>query len=366
MSPRLRLLALAALVLPAVFATAASAPLPELPPRLKSPTDQAQFRRFTLDNGLKVLLVSDPKFNKSGAALACAVGQIDDPADREGMAHFLEHMLFLGTKKYPESNDYGNFMQSNGGYNNAYTASDHTNYQFEVRHEALAEGARPLRPVLHRPALQPGIHRPRDQRRAQRGHAPRAERPAPPLQRLCASSTRPAAARANSPTGNKDTLAGATPAQVRAFYESTYTADRMALAIAGKAPLDELEKHARTLFAPIPRRDVATVPCATPPSSRARPPSASSASNPIKEVRSLNLEFVIPATRPDFLSKPDELLSQLISYPARAAWSTAQARRPGQLPLRRRLGTHRRLRLVLHLGRPHPGRLEKQAQVLTR
>ncbi|MFM9093004.1 MAG: insulinase family protein, partial [Verrucomicrobiota bacterium] len=130
------LLLLAALPLPA----ASPAPLPELPPRLRAPSDQAEFRRLVLPNGLKVLLVSDPKFNKSGAALMMPVGQIDDPAAREGMAHFLEHMLFLGTAKYPEPNAYGNFMQSNGGYSNAYTASDHTNYQFEVRHEALAEG----------------------------------------------------------------------------------------------------------------------------------------------------------------------------------------------------------------------------------
>ena len=65
--------------------------------------------------------------------------QIDDPADREGMAHFLEHMLFLGTAKYPEANAYGNFMQSNGGYNNAYTSLTDTNYHFEVSNEGFEE-----------------------------------------------------------------------------------------------------------------------------------------------------------------------------------------------------------------------------------
>jgi insulysin len=60
-------------------------------------------------------------------------------------------------------------------------------------------------------------------------------------------------------TGNKDTLAGATPRHGAAFYEAHYSADRMALAIAGKASLDELEKHARTLFAAVPRRDLPPV-----------------------------------------------------------------------------------------------------------
>ena len=78
---------------------------PTLPPRVVAPTDAAVFRRFVLANGLRVLLVSDPKFNKSGASLVVNVGQIDDPADREGLAHFLEHMLFLGTEKYPNVAD---------------------------------------------------------------------------------------------------------------------------------------------------------------------------------------------------------------------------------------------------------------------
>ena len=303
------LVLLAALPLPG----ATPAPLPELPARLRAPSDQAQFRRLVLPNGLKVLLVSDPKFNKSGAALMMPVGQIDDPAAREGMAHFLEHMLFLGTAKYPEPNAYGNFMQSNGGYSNAYTASDHTNYQFEVRHEALAEGldrfaqffiaplftaeftGREINAV-HNEAMR---HVQNDSRR---------------LFSVLREVYAPGSGESKFSTGNKDTLAGATPAEVRAFYEATYSADRMALAICGKAALDELERHARTLFADIPRRPV-TPPRREPAFLPRKAALRVVQVEPVKEVRSLQLEFVVPATRPDFLSKPDELLTQLIGYP---------------------------------------------------
>jgi insulysin len=292
---------------------ATSSILAQLPPRVQAPSDQAVFRRFVLDNGLKVLLVSDPKFNKSSAALAVAVGQIDDPADREGMAHFLEHMLFLGTKKYPEANEYGNFMQSNGGYNNAYTATDHTNYQFEVRHEALAEGLDRLAQFFIEPLFSPEFtgreinavhneamrHVQNDQRR---------------LLSVSRELYTPGSGESKFSVGNKDTLAGATPAQVRAFYEATHSADRMTLAICGKASLDELEKHARATFSALPKRTVTTAkhtPTFLPRKAALR----MAFIEPIKEVRWLYLEFVIPATRPDFASKPDELLSQLISYP---------------------------------------------------
>jgi predicted Zn-dependent peptidase len=57
----------------------------------------AQFRASRWTTGS--VLVSDPKF-KSAAALVVNVGQIDDPKEREGLAHFTEHMLFLGIEKY--------------------------------------------------------------------------------------------------------------------------------------------------------------------------------------------------------------------------------------------------------------------------
>ena len=291
----------------------AAAPLPELPPFVKAPTDQAQFRRFVLENGMKVLLVSDPKFNKSGAALVLPVGAMDDPADREGMAHFLEHMLFLGTKKYPSASEYGNFMQSNGGYNNAYTASDHTNYQFEVRHEAFAEGLDRFAQFFIEPLFTPEFtgreinavnneamrHVQNDFRRFFTVSAELYARGSP---------------ESKFGTGNKETLAGCTPAQVRAFYEAHYSADRMALALCGKAPLDELEKLAREKFGAVPRRTVAP----TEREARFLPRKAAlrlARIEPVKELRQLNLEFVVPPTRPDFAAKPDELLSQLLGYP---------------------------------------------------
>jgi insulysin len=57
---------------------------------------------------------------------------MSDPKDLPGLAHFCEHMLFLGTIKYPEENDFDKYLAENGGWSNAYTARDHTNYYFDV------------------------------------------------------------------------------------------------------------------------------------------------------------------------------------------------------------------------------------------
>ena len=63
--------------------------------------DERQFKAITLSNKLDVLLISSQEYNKSAAALDVAVGSLEDPYKVQGLAHFLEHMLFLGTKKYP-------------------------------------------------------------------------------------------------------------------------------------------------------------------------------------------------------------------------------------------------------------------------
>ena len=64
----------------------------------KHPLDKSEVRKMVLDNGIKVYLLSDPNFNISAASMVVEVGSLDNPSDREGLAHFLEHMLFLGTE----------------------------------------------------------------------------------------------------------------------------------------------------------------------------------------------------------------------------------------------------------------------------
>jgi insulysin len=98
----------------------------------QSANDKRRYRAITLKNGLKALLISDKEAEKAGAALDVHVGHFSDPDELPGLAHFLEHMLFLGTEKYPNENSYAEFLQSHGGSSNAYTACAHTNYQFDV------------------------------------------------------------------------------------------------------------------------------------------------------------------------------------------------------------------------------------------
>jgi insulysin len=291
---------------------APDAPLPDLPPRVVAPTDQTVYRRFVLDNGLRVLLASDPRFNKSAASLVVSVGQIDDPAEFPGLAHFTEHMLFLGTAKYPDVAEYSSYISQHGGYSNAYTSLDHTNYQFEVSHTAFAGALDRFAQFFIAPLFTPeytgreifAVHN-----EAMR-HLQNDFRRTLNVRRELYN---PDSGESRFSVGNRDTLAGATPEVVRAFYEQHYTSHHMALALTGTASLDEMERLARELFSAIPRRDVAPVQRVQRFLPR-QPALRLARIEPVKEVRQLSLEFPIPATRPDFLTKPDALLAALLSY----------------------------------------------------
>ena len=284
----------------------------DLPARVVAPTDQAQFRRLVLDNGLRVMLVSDPRFNKSAASMVASVGQIDDPREHPGMAHFLEHVVSRGNAKYPGENEFIEYIGRNGGSRNAYTSSDHTNYQFEVRHEALEGALDRLANCFISPAFKTdmlgrevnAVHNESMRYIQDDGRRIFA------LRRMVYN---PASGESKFSTGNKDTLAQADSAAVRRFFESHYSADRMALAITGRASLDDLEKQAREKFSAIPRRTLAPQvrePIFLPRLDALRIVRV----EPLRELRQLQLEFVLPATRPMFASRSDRLLASLLEY----------------------------------------------------
>ena len=62
---------------------------------VKQPLDKSKSKSFVLENGLKVHLISDPSFNVSAASVSVEVGSLDNPTERQALAHILEHMLFF-------------------------------------------------------------------------------------------------------------------------------------------------------------------------------------------------------------------------------------------------------------------------------
>lgn len=123
-------------------------PIERVTDKLEAPAlDNRSYRVIRLPNKVEALLVHDPDTDKAGAAVNVNVGSFSDDDDMPGMAHAVEHLLFMGTKKvitpvqrliltnvsqYPRENAYNEYLTAHSGYSNAYTAATETNYYFEV------------------------------------------------------------------------------------------------------------------------------------------------------------------------------------------------------------------------------------------
>ena len=108
--------------------------------KIKKPKfDTRTFKGGQLDNGVKFSIVNDIHLTKSFVSVCLNVGSFSDPKEYNGLAHFLEHMLFMGSKKYPDENYYSTRLNELGGSSNAYTDVMETVYYFNVYDNGLEE-----------------------------------------------------------------------------------------------------------------------------------------------------------------------------------------------------------------------------------
>ncbi|RJP39366.1 MAG: insulinase family protein [Phycisphaerales bacterium] len=89
-----------------------------------------KYEKYKLDNGLTVILHEDHSLPMASVNIWYKVGSKDEPKGRSGFAHLFEHLMFMGTRRVPGA-DFDNLMEAGGGWNNASTSEDRTNY-FEV------------------------------------------------------------------------------------------------------------------------------------------------------------------------------------------------------------------------------------------
>ena len=103
----------------------------------KSKSDKNKYKIFRAPGGLKVSLVEDPTAKICSMAMRVNVGSLEDPENYPGVAHFVEHMLFMGSRKYPLSSAVRDAVNRGGGEINAFTDFDQTTYYADVRAEAF-------------------------------------------------------------------------------------------------------------------------------------------------------------------------------------------------------------------------------------
>uniref|UniRef100_A0A672PFP1 Nardilysin convertase n=1 Tax=Sinocyclocheilus grahami TaxID=75366 RepID=A0A672PFP1_SINGR len=99
-------------------------------------SQDSDFEELDEDNDRKKKKGSE---KQSAAALCIGVGSFSDPNDLPGLAHFLEHMVFMGSEKYPSENGFDAFLKKHGGSDNASTDCERTIFQFDVQRKRFKE-----------------------------------------------------------------------------------------------------------------------------------------------------------------------------------------------------------------------------------
>lgn len=284
---------------------------------IKSPTDHRDYAMVSLPNGLRCTLVHDAEAQQSTAALAVAAGHFQDPIEAQGLAHFLEHMLFLGTRKYPEATAYQDFIHQHGGHHNAWTGTEYSSYYFSVDAPSFAATLDRFARFFYEPTFNEewiakevnaidsefNMKRKDELRRLYQVHKATAN-PAHPFSKFS--------------VGNFDTLTadGDTSGldhRMREFFSTWYRANRMTLVLAGPQSLDELEAFACTYFSAIPGNGPAITPEQAPlylDEQRGVQLNV----RPLKDARRLILAFALPSIDDDYAYKTTSFIAHLLGY----------------------------------------------------
>ncbi|MFC3033856.1 insulinase family protein [Pseudoalteromonas fenneropenaei] len=302
-------------VLAGCNSTNTSSPVSALNDKLiVSPNDNRAYDTLKLDNGIEVLLVSDPSVEKSAAALSVGVGLLHDPMTQQGMAHYLEHMLFLGTDKYPDSKGYSEFMTKNGGEHNAYTWLDITNYMFKINNNAYDEGLDRFADFFKSPKLYPEYSE-------KEKHAVNAEwsmrREMDFFGQFKLARNLMGAHPANRfLIGNLETLGDKEGSSLHqetvAFYDRYYSSNIMKVAMISNRPLTEMAELAKRHFAEIKNKQIAD-PVVTQQLDFAAAAKKRVFYKPNEDVKQIKLDFTIANNMAEFANKPNYFVSYLLS-----------------------------------------------------
>ncbi|XP_032356366.1 nardilysin isoform X1 [Etheostoma spectabile] len=347
---------------------------------IKSPSDPKQYRYIVLDNGLRALLISDysgpaasededsdegegeeeeeyddesedemedeseeeddddemgsddedddqgkkKKGNaekQSAAALCVGVGSFSDPSDLPGLAHFLEHMVFMGSEKYPSENGFDAFLKKHGGSDNASTDCERTIFQFDVQRKSFREALDRwaqffICPLMIRDAIDREVEavdseyqlaKPSDSHRKEMLFGSLAK-PGHPMGKFCWGN---AQTLKHEPKKKKINVYK----RLRAFWKKHYSAHYMTLAVQSKEKLDTLEKWVREIFSKVPNNALSK-----PDFSDMLDPFDTPAFNklyrvvPVRKVHALNITWALPPQEKYYRVKPLHYISWLIGH----------------------------------------------------
>lgn len=281
----------------------------------KSPTDNAEYKAIRLNNGLEVLLISDEKANKSLFSVGLPIGSMEDPLSQQGLAHYLEHMILMGSKAYPETNSLDAFLTKHGGRNNAYTAPDRTVYYLQVNHNAFDEAVARLSDAFAAPLLSEtnakkevnAVNAEMVRAKSNDGHLML------DVNRVTANQAHPFTKFA---IGSNQTLSDKADSKLQdelvKFYHKHYSANLMKAVLYSNQPIEKMAALAAQTLGKIENKQL-SVPKVDLPLFTDKEKGVVVQYKPVSAIKMLAISFDLPEDKADFKQKSGEYLSYVFS-----------------------------------------------------
>ncbi|WOL14776.1 nardilysin-like [Canna indica] len=259
----------------------------------------------------------DSLTKKAAAAMCVGVGSFSDPYKAQGLAHFLEHMLFMGSSEFPDENEYESYLSKHGGSTNAYTETEYTCYHFEINREYLKGALKRFSQFFISPLMKSEAME-REVMAVDSEFNQVLQSDSCRLLQLHCHTSSPGHPFNGFFWGNKKSLVDAIEngvnlrEEILKMYKENYHGGIMKLVVIGGEPLDVLEEWVLELFSNV----------------KAGPPSRMSYKSDlpiwkkgklyrleaVKDVNIMELSWTLPCLHEEYLKKPEDYLAHLFGH----------------------------------------------------
>lgn len=245
--------------------------------------------------------------------MAVRAGHFYDPLDCQGLAHLLEHMLFMGSRHLPKPNAINGFIEQHGGSINAWTGTEYTNYHFNCAGDALAQTLPAFADMLRQPLFEEDSLK----KEINNIHAEFEFKKKDDLRRLYQihkETCNPDHPFAKFSVGNNDIFSkhavNELKQRLRTLHSTFYCAKNMCLCIASPMPIEHMEALLQQCFGSMEQGKPAND--NWPALYTANELGVQINIHPLQDAKRMIVTFALPALQNNFRSKPLNYISHLI------------------------------------------------------
>lgn len=266
-----------------------------------------------LPNGMRAMLCHTPSATESFVSMSVRAGHFYDPNDCQGLAHLLEHMLFMGSRHLPKPNAINHFIEQHGGSLNAWTGTEYANYHYHCSSDAIAQTLPAFADMLRQPLFEEDALK----KEINNIHSEFEFKKKDDLRRLYQihkETCNPSHPFAKFSVGNSDTFSehaiDELKRRLRTMHTIFYCGSNMCLCIASPMPTLQLEALINQCFGSMETGELAQDDW--PALYTQNELGIQININPLQSAKRMIVTFALPALQNDFKCKPLNYISHLI------------------------------------------------------